>query len=1021
MPFSGCMNFKNFKIIASFLVVLLLTACGNDACKRNCGSDGHCLRECGTGDHACVDADDWGFPKVWVPASGDDPAISGSLRGGANGLNQYVDGIDSGQVILDTNTIPLIVTIGKRDQWTSWFGGDINTRDDGTIDPSGYDGGRTVPDIECHYVLDAGKSSSGLTRDSLGVVARDLSPVVVKLDKSYDGTTKVCNPLPSPLPTPDSMADCYVPCQFRNGMGLYIGLAPDKATGTSASDVVIAYHIPDAKAPDKRTSYLDSNDPAILGLPANPPPTPTDIVMRNLQKKLNAELRDGYLIRGLPRAELPGAQTGDRLFFKIVDRTYIDNSGGYHVKIKEGTRNAEPGPLEKIVMVFVEPINAIMIRLYNGIVTNNQFRTFVQALLGLYIAFFGYNIMIGGTEALKKDAITRILKVGLIMALISDSSWDFFYNHVFQAFLVGTQSIAALLMNPFGDFDPNNPWYSMDSALAKLWSRETWTKISATFITNPLLSLIFIPGMFWGLAMFMIALVKAVVIYLVMFATIAILITLAPIFIIFMLFEKTKDITKEWYDQLFVAALQQIILMAALGMFATVIVMYLQKTVGYTVCWNIWLSWTWDFGALGKAYLFDFKFWMPDISSDKALIWADANYDGIKEVNEMAYRYIDAPYLDPIYDREKLAQMVNYKYWGVDGVPANYYVDIVDLLFFIGSVFLMTVFMPLVEIVASTLKGGSSMQSSNVFGGGGALIGSISNAIRGGPKGGGLVGGGLDFMKRKASDLGNSETAKFIGRRGAGAASTAAAVGKYMPSMPGAQARHNRNEAKASAKAEASKQKIAEQKRVDVEKSKRAIGSLDGKIQSIGNNAILGTANVLDQLTKAQTPDQMRNIRTVIKEYGVEAAFAEQSMKLLETNKYNAAERAAIQRNLDLMNGNVTAPRSSVAPVLTTTHQQESAEVQDAAKVVGAATADLEARRLQAENAAQAAKAQKAKDAADAAERALDAEISLGRLHNELKTLESKIENAKEEDKPALMLQKDTLNAQIKDATAKRG
>lgn len=708
------MNWQGLKIIAILLTVFLLSACG-DACVRACDSQGkECERECGAGH--CVDADDWGYPKLFVPATSN----GNTLRGGI--LSQYAAGIDSGLVIINAEETPLIITVSRKDQWTSWFGGDINPgSDEGRPDPNGFDAGRTVPDVECNYVLEQGHGPSS----AASTFKNDLSPQVLKAN-----TNTVCSTLtkplwvsaPSPgalntantsapnkLNMPDTYADCMVPCYIRNGMGLYIGLAPNNGSASVPDDVVLAYHIPDAKIPDGRSK--DTPLPPVGG--------ETD-TQKAAREKLNrdnlreSEARDGYLVNGLPKIELDGAQTGDRLYFKIVDRTYIDNSGGYHVKIKGGARGAEAGVLEKIASIFIDPMKVAMNRLYNGIRSNEEYINAVRALLVLYMIFFGYTMMIGGLDDIKQSAGIRLFKVAIILQLISPSSWNFFYNHLFGAFMGGIQSFAGLLMNPFGDYDPNNPWYSMDQMLHKFWSGETWSKILSTFFSNSL-GFLFIPAMFLSIGILTVALFKALVVYLLAFGCIAILIVVAPIFIVFMLFEKTKGLTNEWFNQMAVFAIQQVVLMAALGMFAAIILSIMERTIGYNVCWNIWSR----FGFAGFN-IFDFKFWMPDIGNDMVNILINTHEidaDG-NTIKETITRYIDMPYLDPIYDKDQIANIKSEKNFIVIG----------DILLLVGAVFMMQNFMKIVPTIASTLKSGSSKDSADMFGGGASLLGSFASA-----------------------------------------------------------------------------------------------------------------------------------------------------------------------------------------------------------------------------------------------------------------------------------------------------
>ncbi|MCE3232980.1 MAG: TrbL/VirB6 plasmid conjugal transfer protein, partial [Rickettsiaceae bacterium] len=610
------MSKKLLNIIMLLFISLIVSACGEEPCKRQCDKNGeHCRRDCGEGELECVAADDWGDPKIWVPAGGTN--LKGDYDNG-----QISAPVDSGQVLLDSKKFPLVISVGKRNQWTSWFGGEgINPKgSDGKPDPYGWDNGRIVPNIECQYTVTNGSSPGDIkddlspatiwqeikNPDNLFYMGRDNNYYMVKDGSYHNG---------EPL-----YANSKTPCNFRYGMGLYVGLAPDNGVGGKATsdNVILTYHIPDAKSPDvvnNQNIYFDPMTGTAKPVPTcDPDKTYTEQDNKacfdyrsasakgspsSMTSNANNKERgmDGYLVRGFATNELPGAQTGDRLYFKIVDSFYEDNEGGYLVRIREGTRSPAGGPLETVTGVLLEPVKVIMERIYKGIIDNQTFVQLVRAMLALYIVFYGFKFMMGmsGPEELRKDAVMRMLKIGVIVQVISPDSWAFFYSHLFGMFIDGVMQIASLLMSPFADYDPMQPWYSMDRLLAKFFSAETNAKIASTLLSNLPLGPFIIIVLYGSMILFLRALIKAVIIYIVGFIAIAILIAIAPIFIIFMLFEKTKELLEEWWGQLVAFAIQEILLMASLGMFAAVIVWFMEHTIGYTVCWNVWA----DFDFIG--------------------------------------------------------------------------------------------------------------------------------------------------------------------------------------------------------------------------------------------------------------------------------------------------------------------------------------------------------------------------------------------------------------------------------------
>ena len=730
-------------MIAMVLIGTVLGSSGDGKCIRECDSAGlNCKRECAAGH--CVEGDDWGYPKFFVSAQSKDL----NIQHNSPLDKQYAQGFDTGQVLIDANAHNLLIKISNNDQWTSWWGGDVNPRlPGGSKDPNGFDAGQEVPNQECLYWLPPGSgaapampsgnqnnthitipatspitsaiSSTSTQASPLRIFAQDLSPTILKLSRYSTGTVAVPSSVkykstqdsseysiqqdgqtkaPQQLGISrnndgtygDIYADPVVPCYMRYGMGLYVGIAPNNGTRSSPDDVVLAYHIPDSKRPD----YAYDGK-------------------RTVSDNRYIRATDGILVNGMPASELPGSQTGDRLYLKIVDNSYVDNDGGYHVSIPEGTKSASPGPLEKLAGIFINPMNYIVERLYNGIVHNSVYVNSLRVALVLYIVFYGFLIMMGGLDLqkAKHDIIFRLAKMCLVFILISQGSWDFFYNHFFKVFLGGAQEMAAILINPFGDYDPANPWYSLDRLLQKLWSAETWSKISSTLMSNHT-GIVFIFFMLFSNLVFLFAVVRALCIFLISYAGICMMIVLFPIFLVFVLFEKLKAQIEALVNQLCVFAIQQILLFTALGMFAAVIIMFLERTIGYHTCWNVYNSIILNFGGLGSVDVYDFKYWMPDITLDSAHllpIWVDADGDGVKE---MATRYVDLPYFDPVLDKDKIA----------DYASERNFISFADIVIVACAVYLMYQFMDLLESVAAALKSTSAFDTKNIFSGGGGAF-----------------------------------------------------------------------------------------------------------------------------------------------------------------------------------------------------------------------------------------------------------------------------------------------------------
>lgn len=248
-------------------------------------------------------------------------------------------------------------------------------------------------------------------------------------------------------------------------------------------------------------------------------------------------------------------------------------------------------------------IPGIAQNMYNTIVKDTGFKDAIAALLTLYIAIYGILFMLGMTGQLTLyDFGIRMIKVGLIIILISDDSWDFFSKYVVTFFNQGTDEIINNVTNIAVGGITNNinpapggnpyPFAALDSVIAKALSAKMWVTVLAIVFTGPY-GLLY--GLLIGLALraLIAALLTAMWVYLMSLIIRTLLFGIAPVFIACILFGRTRHLFDGWLNQLVNSCLQPIFLFVFFAFFVKLMEGSIDNIITYNspakpppVCWT---------------------------------------------------------------------------------------------------------------------------------------------------------------------------------------------------------------------------------------------------------------------------------------------------------------------------------------------------------------------------------------------------------------------------------------------------
>ena len=457
------------------------------------------------------------------------------------------------------------------------------------------------------------------------------------------------------------------PCLFRKGVGLYaLIVEPDVDPNISFSSMRdpkgISFHV-GAKVGDYSLYEIDK---------------------RGRQRELGGRVYK-YESQDIKRRYADG-----KLYFKILDKFYDDNSGQYKVIVKSGISRTNPDPISYVTRLVKNFLfgngedYGIIRKIYLGVVHNPGYRLAVSALLTLYVMYTGLSYLAGNIQVTHTEIIVRVCKIAIVAALLSSEySWSFFNDYLFVYFIGGVEQILQMITDA-GATGPGSP-----GILALMMAPQTMSKLlSLLFIDWR--GFIYIILFFIALYFVLMVFFEATVLYLTALMAIGMIIVMGPVFICFMLFGVTRSLFENWLKQLISYAVQPIILFTGLIFISLILRQEIYGALGFRVCKQDFPKMTNDdgssiFGSDTKEILgFDmgssiFYWWFPQpmkgeqFSKDPILI--PIPMDHFDEAGKFceAYgcegkRFIDLPFLDPKKDTRRLGQFHSGKFVQFDGL-----------------------------------------------------------------------------------------------------------------------------------------------------------------------------------------------------------------------------------------------------------------------------------------------------------------------------------------------------------------
>jgi len=238
----------------------------------------------------------------------------------------------------------------------------------------------------------------------------------------------------------------------------------------------------------------------------------------------------------------------------------------------------------KLVKPLREKFNELSMIIYHKLITNATFQGIARAMLVLYIIIYGLVFLAGATQITVTDIVTRVLKIGVVLALFSETSWTFFSQNLFNVFIDGSDSLMTAVVgvtsqagNVFGFIDPIFDKYTNGRIWGLLFIQLLQIHTGMTFF-----AIITI----YAILIYFRAILEVIVSYCLAFLGLAVMVSLAPFFIVLILFERTKSMFDNWLSVMFSYMIQPTILLIFFLLIDQIMGDHIARTV-VRACWDI--------------------------------------------------------------------------------------------------------------------------------------------------------------------------------------------------------------------------------------------------------------------------------------------------------------------------------------------------------------------------------------------------------------------------------------------------
>ncbi len=302
------------------------------------------------------------------------------------------------------------------------------------------------------------------------------------------------------------------------------------------------------------------------------------------------------------------------IVLRYGDNNRDNNTGSYTLEIKSLSSSGTIGtfvsrniinPLREFLITNKEGLNpsdSYVASFFTNVASDPIFQNAVKTALVLAVVLYALSYVIGVSGRSVNDFIIFILRAGLVLQLLQPQSWEFFYDHFFSLFIEGTDALielttsqAYMVINNQSTIPTLNTRINAGEffdfitlTINNFFNKDSLLKVSSLIFLGPgplgpLYVIAIVSCMCWFVAL----VGRALFLYIgALIGASILLLMMAPLFIVFVLFTRTRSIFTNWIYALAMFTAQPVLLIMIFAAFNVFFYATLLNMLNFHACWG---------------------------------------------------------------------------------------------------------------------------------------------------------------------------------------------------------------------------------------------------------------------------------------------------------------------------------------------------------------------------------------------------------------------------------------------------